>query len=121
SPSVLRADLLARSSFVLRPAARPRPRPPCSRAPTRQPARRNRARLPQDRHQIRRSDRMVTPHHERRGFTAFASGCLVSSLGGFVSVSSSVVGCSLGVLIQTASGGVGGSGAPLTKRSGRAA
>ncbi len=57
--TALRASPGARGP--LRQATRPRPGPPRGTAPTRQPPRRHPARLPQDRHHLRRDHRLAPP------------------------------------------------------------
>jgi transposase len=77
-PGLLRADRLSRRPRLLRPATRPRRRPQPRPPPTRQPTRRHPARLPQNRHTLRRSNRLAPPHQISRSLTSKPLGCLAS-------------------------------------------
>ena len=75
-PGVRVAAPLAGCPRLLRPATRPRRHLQRCVAPTRQPARRHPARMPQDQHALRRDDRLVASPQRGRCLTFKLLGCL---------------------------------------------
>jgi transposase len=76
-PGIRSAHGLTRRPRLLRAAQSPRHRAPRRPAPAGQPARRHPARLPQNPHPLRRSDRMVAPCRE--GYSLTFTKAIVSS------------------------------------------
>jgi transposase len=78
TPSLRRDDRLTWRPRLLRPAPRPRHRPPRCPASARQPPRRHPAWLPQDGHHLRRGHRLVASRTEGRSLTTKRHGMSVN-------------------------------------------